>query len=207
MVDTNPHRESYTGAGDGLKILAGDFNYWSQRLSDSSTQMSLAVIAGNWACYGSAQAVMRSGCALLSIGIIFSSLALTLFTSCWLSELHRRAYYQAENDWAAWESRFKKYRRGEIKNDPWPTTELIDCVTRVARYAKTALPLVAGAILVVGALHLPKASTVSAQTFQQTLILSASSSAQLTSPSLAKHPSVMPIGCEANGKAKTCSER
>lgn len=145
---------------------------------------------------------MKSNWALWSLGIIFASLAFGLITSYWLSELHRCAYYNAENDWAAWESRFKKYRRGEIKNDPWPATAQIEYVNFVTRIAKTGLPLIAGLILVVGAFRQNPQSVASAtpDITQQTLLLNVSTSVQSEFPSSLSRDVVAPKHDISNSK-------
>jgi len=43
----------YASASDGLKQVRDDFLYWTGRLTDSSFQLSFALIAGNWAAFGS----------------------------------------------------------------------------------------------------------------------------------------------------------
>ena len=50
----------YATPGDGLKAVRDDYLYWTGRLTDSSPQLSFAVIAANWAVFGSVQALLNS---------------------------------------------------------------------------------------------------------------------------------------------------
>lgn len=167
-------RKTYPDAAEGLKVLGRDYNYWSQRVSDSSTQMSLAVIAGNWAYYGSIEVLLKSIWALTSIGIIFLSLTLALLASYTLTELHRNAFYNAENDWTVWEGRFKDFQAGLIPKDPWPATKTIDFLGVITRIAKTFLPLAAGLVLILGTVfggEMTKASSRDTKTLTEGVFL------------------------------------
>jgi len=152
VVVARAQRTTYHDARDALLSLGADYNYWSQRLTDSSWQMCLVVVAGNWAYYGSIEAVMSSWWALASLALIFISLAAALLFSFIMSEVHRKAFYHAEGDWAAWQRRFEDYQNAVETRDPFPATKVIDQLGLFTRIAKTFLPLAAGAILVVGAL-------------------------------------------------------
>ncbi|MGH9353516.1 MAG: hypothetical protein ACRD2G_15375 [Terriglobia bacterium] len=145
-------RDTYRTAAEALSTLGRDYNYWSQKLTDSSWQMCLAVIAGNWAYYGSVAAVMESAWALASLAVIFISLAVALLFSFIMSEIHRSAFYVAESDWSAWEQRFDHYRNAVKSRDPFPATRTIDRIGIFTRVIKTFLPLIAGLILVIGAI-------------------------------------------------------
>jgi hypothetical protein len=114
--------------------------------------MCLAVIAGNWAYYGSIAAVMNSAWALASLATIFVSLATSLLASLIMSEMHRDAFYIAESNWDAWEYRFNRYRNAVEARDPFPATRTIDRLGVFTRIVKAFLPLVAGLMLVIGAL-------------------------------------------------------
>lgn len=146
-----PQRATYSNSAEALATLGRDYNYWSQKLTDSSWQMCLAVIAGNWAYYGSVTAVMKSAWALASLAVIFISLAAALLFSFIMSEIHRSAFYVAESDWNAWEQRFERYRNAIETRDPFPATKIIDRLGKSTRVIKAFLPLIAGALLVVGA--------------------------------------------------------
>ena len=153
MAVGKPQRAAYSDATNALATLGRDFNYWSQKLTDSSWQMCLAVIAGNWAYYGSIDAIMKSRWALISLALIFASLAAALLFSFVMSEAHRNAYYAAEDDWGAWQGRFERYQKGIEKRDPFPANRLIDRLGVFTRALKTTLPLIAGTILIIGALR------------------------------------------------------
>ena len=151
MATNKPPRTTYRDAAEALSTLGADYTYWSQRLTDSSWQMCLAVIAGNWAYYGSIEAIMNSWWALASLAVIFLSLSIALLFSFIMSEVHRSAFYQAEADWGAWQQRFGNYCNSKHSRDPFPATRVIDRIGFFTRIAKTFLPLIAGFKLIVGA--------------------------------------------------------
>lgn len=147
---TKPQRTTYRDAAEALSTLGADYTYWSQRLTDSSWQMCLAVIAGNWAYYGSIEAIMSSWWAEASLAVIFVSLAISLVFSFIMSEVHRSAFYRAEGDWKAWQQRFESYCNSDEIRDPFPATKIIDRIGFFTRIAKAFLPVIAGVILIVG---------------------------------------------------------
>lgn len=143
-------RNVYESPKDGLLSIGHDYYYWSTRLTDSSWQMCLAVVAGNWAAYGSLSGVMQSFFAIWSLGLIFFSLAFALAASLAMSEMHRRLHYSAEADWDAWTAKHAAYTAGTNPHDPWPSTRPIEVFGVVARILKTTVPLISGAVLIVG---------------------------------------------------------
>lgn len=126
---------------DALQAVRVDFLYWTGWLTDTSFQLSCAVIAANWAVFGSADKLLTSFWSNLSVGIVFVSLGLNVLGGKWLGELHRARIEYAETNAERWRDEFQKTAG---KRDPWPFTGKIENVARASREAKTWLPILAG---------------------------------------------------------------
>lgn len=51
--DSEARQVALSGAKEGLADVRTDFFYWTGKLTDSSFQLSLALIGANWAAFGS----------------------------------------------------------------------------------------------------------------------------------------------------------
>ena len=124
-----------------MKAVRDDFLYWTGKLTDSSFELSLALIGANWAAFGSVQKILTNGWARASLGLVIGSLGLTLIGAKCMGELHRRQIDYAAADPERWE-RECAAALGRI--GPWPFTKGIERLGRGLREAKTWLPLAAG---------------------------------------------------------------
>lgn len=139
----------YASSGDGLKAVRDDFHYWTAKLTDSSFELSLALIAANWAAFGSIQQIRINAWARWSLALIIASLLLSVLGAKWMSELHSRRVRYASADPARWD---KDCAAALGTVDPWPFTRGIERLGRVLRECKTWLPVIAGAMLLVALL-------------------------------------------------------
>jgi hypothetical protein len=115
--------------------------YWTGKLTDTSLQLSFAIIAANWAVFGSVAGVLASFWSKLSIALVIVALGFSLAAAKWMGELLRSRVGYAESDLSRWASEFKATSG---KCDPWPFTSAIDSLGWGMRATKTWLPLIAG---------------------------------------------------------------
>src|SRR5947209_1299855 len=50
----------YQSPGEALKAVREDYLYWTEKLTDTSLQLSYAVIAANWAVFGSVDKLLSN---------------------------------------------------------------------------------------------------------------------------------------------------
>ena len=130
----------YESPNKALEAVREDYLYWSGRLTETSVQLSYAVIAANWAVFGSVDGVMKSFWSKLSVILVIIGLGVSLAGAKWMSELHRKRI-----DYAAVAARWEaEFRHNTGKRSAWPFTNKIEGVGRIFRWAKTWLPLAAG---------------------------------------------------------------
>lgn len=128
-----------------LKAVTDDFLYWSGKLTDSSFQLSVAMIGANWAVFGSK--ILDNTWADLSVFAVLLSLGLNLLVTRLMTKLHRAQVGYAESDPARWRDEFA---RNTGKDSPYPFTKGIEDVGRVARELKTWLPMVSAFFFLLG---------------------------------------------------------
>jgi hypothetical protein len=80
----------YDDPQEALKAVIADYQYWTGRLTDSSAQMSYAVIAANWVVFGSVPTILTSIWAKLSLLSVMLSLATSVIGTWLLCEGHKR---------------------------------------------------------------------------------------------------------------------
>ena len=134
---------TYATPAAALEAVHGDFVYWSEKLTDTSLQLSFAVIAANWAVFGSVNRVLGNGWAKYSLFLVLLSLGISLAGSKFMSEMHRECYEYAESDLDRWKSEFDDSIGKRIA---WPFTKTIERLGRVLRECKTWLPIGGGVL-------------------------------------------------------------
>jgi hypothetical protein len=149
--EAGPHITAlYKDADEGLKAVREDYLYWTAKLTDSSFQLSLALIAANWAVFGTVQKILNDAYAKWSLALVIISLALSLFGAKCMGELHLHRINYATGNPGRWESEFSAALG---RKDPWPFTKGIEILGRGLREARTWFTLVAGALFLVALLH------------------------------------------------------
>lgn len=139
----------YADPSEALKAVIADYEYWTGRLTETSAQMSYAVIAANWIIFGSVNVILKSICSKLSLLFVLLSLATSVIGTWLLCEGHRRQGNYGDCNSERWEVEFKKF--ANTKN-PWPFTPFIECTAAWTRNLKAAFVLLGGILLVIGAI-------------------------------------------------------
>lgn len=136
----------YQSPNEALQAVREDYLYWTAKLTDTSLQLSYAVIAANWAAFGSVNELLTSVWSKLSVGLVIVGLGLSLAGAKWMGELHRTRIDYAETNGSRWKAEFTETAG---KRDPWPFTRVIESLGRAMREAKTWLPLIAGVLFLI----------------------------------------------------------
>ena len=131
----------YQSPNEALKAVRDDYLYWTENLTGTSLPLSYAVLAANWAVFGSVDGILTSPWSKVSVALVVVGLGLSVCGAKCMGELHRLRIDNAESDSSRWESEFKETSG---KRDPWPFTKAIERLGRAMREAKTWLPLFAG---------------------------------------------------------------
>lgn len=132
----------YADSTDALKAVREDYLYWTGLVTDTSLQLSLAIIAANWAAFGSVQKILSNRWSKYSLGLVIVTLGLNLFGAWCMGELHqKRIDYAADSD--RWE---KECAAALSHKGTWPFTKKIVCLGFSLRIVKTWFPLAAGAL-------------------------------------------------------------
>lgn len=134
---------------DALDAVRTDYLYWTGRVTDTSLQLSFAVIAANWAVFGSIDAVLGNVWAKLSIALVVCSLGVSLVAAHVLGVLHSRRIDYAESDPDRWKREFDTTAG---VRDPWPFTGAIESFGFWQRTAKTWLPVAAALLFLIALL-------------------------------------------------------
>ena len=147
MNDESEGRESANKYRDQLRE---DFNAWTSILTAHSLQATFAVVAANWAVYGSAGAIISNTLAKFSIGIALSFLGINLAFTLLMGWMHRKQYYYAEENHDRWT---QEYLENKGQPTPWPYTPSMERLGIVHRHLKAWAPLVAAALFVISILR------------------------------------------------------
>jgi hypothetical protein len=137
----------YADPSEGLLAVRKDFYYWSTKLTESSFALSLAVIAANWAVFGSLTEIVRNRWSQLSIAVVILALGMNLIGYKRLIDLLRKQIRYANADRKRWDAEFARSLL-DGKCD-WPYTRSILDTARFFRFWRTWLPLVGGALFLV----------------------------------------------------------
>ena len=133
----------YSDSTDALKAVREDYLYWTGKVTDSSLQLSLAIIAANWAAFGSVQKILSNRWSKFSLGLIIITLGLNLFSAWCIGELHQHRIDYAQKDSDRWD---KECAAALSRKGPWPFTSRIEYLGFSLRIVKTWFPLAAGAL-------------------------------------------------------------
>lgn len=140
-------KSRYKDESEALEAVEAHYRYWSGRLTESSFQLCLGIIAANWAVYRDVHQIRNNPCALWSLGIVIFTLGLSLLSAKRMSEAHREQCERAEQDPKRWEDEF---RDSQGKRTAWPFTEEIENIGWITRSARAYLPLASGLIFIIG---------------------------------------------------------
>jgi hypothetical protein len=139
----------YQSATEALKSVCGSFDYWTERLTETSLQMAYAVMAGNWLIFGSVNGILSSAWSKLSLLMVLLALATNVVGAWLLSHLLQKQIIYAECNREKWQDEFM---RATGQHDPWPFTMWIEKIGQRMREIKAFFTLVSGMLLICGAI-------------------------------------------------------
>ena len=147
--DSHPPISSllYKDDADGLQKVHERYYYWTEKLTSSSFDLSLAVIAANWAVFGSVDKILTNVWSKISIFTVLLSLGITLIGTKFMSEWLRKRIEFAEANRQKW---MDEYKRSIGCDDPWPFTTEIDSLGLWLRRCRTWLPIMGGICFLIG---------------------------------------------------------
>lgn len=125
------------------------YNAWGERLDTFSVHFCYALIGANWAVFDSTEAILGNCYARLSLILALLTLALKMVGLSLVTALLALRVEYAEHDSKRW---IREYDAHVGKKTDWPFTKAIMWSADVLRWLKAALPIVAGALLMVAAL-------------------------------------------------------
>ena len=133
----------YKNSDEALERLHDDFNDWTSILTSYSVQLAYAIIAANWAVYGTAQKLINNLWARWSIIIVFLFLVANLIITRWIGLRLKNRYDYAESDPENWK---KEYEEKKDNPGAWPYTKKTEVLGTTLREIKV-WSLVISAIL------------------------------------------------------------
>ncbi len=137
----------YPTPAEATKAVQERYNYWTGKLNDVSLQLSLAVIAANWAVFKTTDSVIRNCWSRTSIAIAIFGIGANLLATGWLGDALGDRVTYAESDLVRWES---EYRINTGQKTAWPYTDQIVALAKSARRIRIWIPMAAGGFLLVG---------------------------------------------------------
>jgi len=133
----------YSDSTDALKAVREDYLCWTGKVTDNSLQLALAIIAANWAAFGSVQKILNNRWSKFSLGLVIITLGLNLFGAWCMGELHQHRIDYASKDSDRWD---KECAAALSHKSFWPFSRKIDYLGFSLRIVKAWFPLAAGAL-------------------------------------------------------------
>lgn len=127
-----------------LEEIRGDYRAWTKNLTDSSFQLSLGLLAANWAAFQEVGDLVNNPGAKWSVILVVVGLLVNLIGALVLSEMLRRRHFYAEADLARWACEHAAAPCG--LDDPWPSTHSLDRSAYALRIAKVVFPVVSAVL-------------------------------------------------------------
>jgi hypothetical protein len=149
---TGPQNQTpglFSSSSEALKKVCSEYEYWSGKLTETSLQMCYALIGANWVVFGSLNGILGNLWAKWSLLMVILALATNILGAWILSESLRKQVEYGEADKVRWESEFDRF---SAISCPWPFTDSIEKTGRWMRIMKATFTLVAGTLLMAGAL-------------------------------------------------------
>ena len=138
-----PVPTGYANSDEALKDVQDTYIDWTRKLSETSFQLSLAIIGANWAAFGAVDKILSNVWAKFSLIVVIADLAINLIGTWRMSEILGRKVNYARKDTQGWNKDW-----GE-KEYPWPFTRESEGLSRFLREVKVWFPLVAAALFFV----------------------------------------------------------
>lgn len=139
----------YASPAEALKKVSSEFEYWSGKLTETSLQMCYAIIGANFVVFGSVNGILGNLWAKWSLVMVIFALAVSIIGAWLLSESLRKRVAYGEGDKDRWKKEFDAF---STTNSPWPFTKNIEDTGRSMRVIKGVFTLIAGGLLIIGAI-------------------------------------------------------
>jgi hypothetical protein len=141
----------YKTPSDAMTALTEGYKTWTRRLTETSLQLSYAVLAANWTVFGSVNNILGNFYAKASVLLVVLSLASNVVVAGWMGRQHRQLIEGAQKEAGQWQQKFKDTAD---KKDPFPFTAAIENAAGWLRILKVWLPLLAGVAFFVALLRM-----------------------------------------------------
>ncbi|MEK7996138.1 MAG: hypothetical protein AAB403_20255 [Planctomycetota bacterium] len=152
MAEAAPDEGStlYSTPAQAMTALDVAYKSWTRRLTETSLQLSYAVLAANWAVFGSVDNIVQNAFARWSVALVVITLASNVAVAGWLGRTHKALIDSAQAKPAEWAERFRETAKAK---NAFPFTEEIEKTAGALRVAKVWLPLAAGAAFIAALFH------------------------------------------------------
>lgn len=151
---TSPDKEAvskvgllYESSSAALEAVNESYLYWTGNLTDTSFQLSIALLAANWAIFGSVNGMFGNQWSVVSVALVILGLALGVIGAKIIGEAARERIEYAESNAQRWNAEFNENLSSK---GPWPFTTKIEISARALREVKLWFPLAAGISLLIG---------------------------------------------------------
>jgi uncharacterized membrane protein YagU involved in acid resistance len=141
----------FNSPNEALKDVQGYFQGWTKALTQTSFQLSFAVIAANWAAFGSVSEIMRNPFSKLSVALIVLGMGVNLLASWHLCNSLESRIHEAE---ACPEKWYFEFEKAVGKSNDFPHSPKTVLLARRLRIIKAWFPVIAG-ILFIAAIYFP----------------------------------------------------
>src|SRR5688500_9205365 len=88
----------YADAQEALRAVRDDYLYWTGKVTETSVQLSYAVLGANWAAFGSVNEIISNVWSKFSVFAIVLSLGVSVVGAQAMGEQHLKRINYAETD-------------------------------------------------------------------------------------------------------------
>lgn len=142
-------KRRYENPAEGLKALEASYEYWTSKITEVSFQCCIALIAANWAVHSKSGALLDNSWAVASVVAALATVLVSLVGALAISERAHSEFYVAVGNRKAWTARWEASERIDSE---WPFTKTLGTMGRTFTWMKAILPVVSGALFLVGTL-------------------------------------------------------
>lgn len=151
MTDTSTESGTegriYPSPNAGLRELASCYNHWTGKITESSFQVCVALMAANWAVHQSRDNLLDSFFPKLSVLTVMLAIAANLVASFVMASLHKSRFDAAQANPVDWR---KGWASAESTPSKWPFDDEIVLWGRIFLHMRFWLPLLGGVFFVLG---------------------------------------------------------
>jgi hypothetical protein len=121
----------YSTPAEALKKVTSEFEYWSGKLTETSSQMAYALIGANWVIFGSLNGILGNSWAKWSLLFVVFALVTNLIGAWILTESLRIRVEYGESDGDRWQKEFDRFA---CVGSPWPFTTFMETTGKYMRF-------------------------------------------------------------------------